>query len=49
MVPKKNQNVNIFQKWGGVIPKFAFLKSVYRVKIGFKVDFFNIGMCFVKF
>ena len=34
---------------GGATPKFTFQKSLYTVKRGFKMDFFNTRMCFGKF
>ena len=48
-VQKKIQNVNFFQKgWGASIQKFTFLKSLYTVKRGSKMDFFNTRICFGK-
>ena len=48
--PEKIQNVNFFQRGGGgVDPKLTFLKSLYIVKRGFKLNFFNTRMCFGKF
>ena len=47
---KKNQNVNFFQKGGGGQPQSLHLKkSLYTVKRGFNMDFFNTRMCFGKF
>ena len=33
----------------GSSPKFTLKKSLYTVKRSFKMDFFNIRMCFCKF
>ena len=39
---KKNLKCKLFPKGGGgSTPKFTFLKSLYTVKIGFKMDFLN--------
>ena len=34
---------------GGLTPKFTFLRSLYTVKRGFKIDFLNTRMCFGRF
>ena len=46
---QKNQDVNFFQREGGVNPKVYILKSLYTVKRGFQMDFFNTRICFGKF
>ena len=46
---KLNKNVNFFQKRGGSTQKFTISKSLFTVKRGFKMDFFNTRMCFGKF
>ena len=46
----KKSNCKLFPKGGGgSTQKFTFQKSVYTVKRGFKLDFFNTRMCFGKF
>ena len=42
---KKIESVNFFQKEGGS----TFLKSLFKVKRGFRMCFFRTRMCFVKF
>ena len=46
---KKNLNVNFFQKGGGSTPKFTLKKSLFTVKRGFKMDFFNTRMSNKKY
>ena len=45
----KNSKCKFFPKRGGSTPKFTFLKSLYTVKRGSKMDFFNTRMCFGNF
>ena len=45
---KKKSKCKLFPK-AYIFPKLTFLKSLYTVKRGSKIDFFNPRMCFVKF
>ena len=45
----QKKKCKLFPKGGeGFNPKLTFLKSLYTVKSGFKMDFFNTRMCFGK-